>query len=81
MQDTAKVPRLKSSMTNEEYLDAISAPRLDPGGKLRVKPMVKKHKMTVDISDEDDGPTVDEGSRDDIDRDRPNSVHDVESSA
>lgn len=68
-------------MNNEEYLDAISAPRLDPGGKIRVKPMAKKHKMTVDISDEDDGPTVDEGSRDDIDRDRPNSVHDEERSA
>ena len=41
-------------MDNEQYLDAISAPRLDPGGRSRTKPLTKKQKVTVDISDDAD---------------------------
>ena len=46
-------------MDNEAYLDAISVPRLDPKGKPRVKPMTKKQKVHIDLSD-------DEGAAEDV---------------
>lgn len=33
--ETANAPQLKASMPNEEYLDTLSAPRIEPGGKTK----------------------------------------------
>ncbi|KAF2458906.1 Sin-like protein conserved region-domain-containing protein [Lineolata rhizophorae] len=49
LQDTAKAQRLVSSMTNDEYLDAISAPRHDPSGRVKKKPLTKKQMRAVEL--------------------------------
>ncbi|EON61080.1 hypothetical protein W97_00291 [Coniosporium apollinis CBS 100218] len=54
--DTEGASQLKSSMTNEEYLDAISAPRHDPSGRSKKKPLTKKQMQVIEES---------EGSEDD----------------
>lgn len=38
-------------MNNEKYLDSISAPRLDHRGIPRTKPMTKKLKAQIELSD------------------------------
>ncbi|KAK5014829.1 hypothetical protein LTR39_002939 [Cryomyces antarcticus] len=44
-------------MTNEQYLDAISAPRVDPSGRSKKKPLTKKQMAAIDLAeDESDVP-------------------------
>lgn len=55
MQDTAAAPKLHSSMTNEQYLDAISAPRIDPSDKnSKKKPLTRRQMHAVDESEDSD---------------------------
>ncbi|KAL2356792.1 DNA-directed RNA polymerase III subunit Rpc5 [Cryomyces antarcticus] len=55
--DIEAAPKLKSSMTNEQYLDAISAPRVDPSGRSKKKPLTKKQMAAIDLAeDESDVP-------------------------
>lgn len=49
--DSDNAPRLKSSMTNIEYLEAISAPRVDPSGKRRKPPMTKKQRAAIEVAE------------------------------
>lgn len=49
---------LTSSMTNDDYLDAISAQRTDPSGRRKTKPMTKKQMAQVDLSDDDSDASV-----------------------
>lgn len=35
-------------MTNEEYLDAISAPRHDPSGRSKKKPLTRKQMRVIE---------------------------------
>jgi len=37
LKETANAPQLKASMPDEEYLDALSAPRIEPGSKSKKK--------------------------------------------
>ena len=46
--DADTAPRLHSSMTNAEYLDAISVPRHDPGGRRKKKPLTRKQREAID---------------------------------
>jgi DNA-directed RNA polymerase-3 subunit RPC5 len=46
------VPQLVSSMTNDQFLDSISAPRYDPVKKAKRKPLTRK--QLVDLSKESD---------------------------
>lgn len=55
VEDVAGAPRLQSSMNNEQYLDAISAPRHDPSGRVRKKPLTRKQMRAIDDSDESEG--------------------------
>jgi len=48
-------------MTNEEYLDAISAPRNDPGGHRKKRPLTRKQRAAIELA-EDDIEQVDEPS-------------------
>ncbi|KAF2754569.1 hypothetical protein EJ05DRAFT_514031 [Pseudovirgaria hyperparasitica] len=48
-------PKLVSSLNNEQYLEAISAPRVDPSGRTRKKPLTKKEMRNIDDSDDSDG--------------------------
>lgn len=52
--DTKNAAKLKSSMTNEQYLDAISAERHDPSGRSKKKPLTKKQMQRIEDSDESD---------------------------
>ncbi len=67
--NTGGATELLSSMNNEQYLDAISAPRIDPGGRTRTKPLTKKPKVTgdtIDISnDADEDESDDAGVQED----------------
>lgn len=58
VQDTASAAKLSSSMTNEEYLDAISAPRVDPSGRTKKKPLTKRQLRAGDESEDSDIPVV-----------------------
>lgn len=42
---------LKSDMDNVEYLDAISAERIDPSGRTKKKPMTGQQMSQVDLSE------------------------------
>lgn len=53
LKDTATAPPLKAAMGNEQYLDAISAPRADPSGRTKKKPMTKKQRLALE--EESDG--------------------------
>lgn len=44
---------LKSPMTNEQYLDAISAPRIDPSGRRKKKPLTKKQMAAIELAEDD----------------------------
>lgn len=37
LKETAHAPHLKASLPSEEYLDTLSAPRIEPGGKSKEK--------------------------------------------
>lgn len=50
---TADAPQLKAALANEQYLDAISAPRADPSGRSKKKPMTKKQRLALE--EESDG--------------------------
>ncbi|KAK7703505.1 hypothetical protein SLS57_010944 [Botryosphaeria dothidea] len=52
--DTKNAAKLKSSMTNEQYLDAISAERHDPSGRSKKKPLTKRQMQRIEDSDESD---------------------------
>ncbi|OCK77711.1 hypothetical protein K432DRAFT_427797 [Lepidopterella palustris CBS 459.81] len=55
VEDTKSAPKLRSSMNNEEYLDAISAPRIDPSDKVgKKRPLTRKQMHAADESDESD---------------------------
>jgi len=53
VQQTANAGRLQSSMNNEEYLDAISAPRNDPGGRRKKRPLTRKQRKAIDLAEDD----------------------------
>jgi len=59
VKDTKNVGKLQSSMTNEEYLDAISAPRNDPSGHRKKRPLTRKQRAAIELA-EDDIEQVDE---------------------
>lgn len=44
--------KLNASMNNESYLEAISAPRVDPGGRQKKKPLTRKQRTAIE-QDED----------------------------
>ncbi|EOD48254.1 putative dna-directed rna polymerase iii complex subunit rpc37 protein [Neofusicoccum parvum UCRNP2] len=52
--DTENTAKLKSSMTNEQYLDAISAERHDPSGRSKKKPLTKKQMQRIEDSEDSD---------------------------
>lgn len=54
LDDTQNASQLKSSLTNEEYLDAISAPRIDSVGRTKTKARSKRRRVLVDIPDTDE---------------------------
>ncbi|OCL07692.1 hypothetical protein AOQ84DRAFT_440046 [Glonium stellatum] len=55
VQDTAAAPKLHSSMTNEQYLDAISAPRIDPSDKnSKKKPLTRRQMHAIEESEDSD---------------------------
>lgn len=56
--DVINAPKLVSSMTDQEYIDAISAPRIDAGGRTRQKPAAKRQK-TIDVSDDSEASEAD----------------------
>lgn len=39
-------------MTNEEYLDAISAPRKDPSGRKKKRPMTRKERVQIELGED-----------------------------
>jgi DNA-directed RNA polymerase-3 subunit RPC5 len=45
LKETANAPQLKASMPDEEYLDALSAPRIEPGGKSNKKTTPRRKRM------------------------------------
>ena len=53
VQQTENATKLKSTMTNEEYLDAISAPRNDPSGRRKKKPLTRKQRAAIDLAEDD----------------------------
>lgn len=52
--DAENAARLKSSMNNEQYLDAISAERHDPSGRSTKKPLTKKQMQRIEDSEDSD---------------------------
>jgi len=40
-------------MTNEEYLDAISAPRHDPSGRRKKRPLTRKQRAAIEQAEDD----------------------------
>ena len=51
LENPSEAPKLRSSMTNAQYLDAISAPS---SGKGKRKPATKRVDDPIEISDESD---------------------------
>lgn len=58
-------------MTNEQYLEAISAPRHDPSGHAKTKPLTKKQMKAIDLSDDED---IDENGQNVEDENDPQEV-------
>lgn len=55
--DPGNAPAVVSAMSNDDYLDAISAPRSDPSGRLKKRPMTRKQmKHEGQGSDDSDEP-------------------------
>ncbi|KAF2152563.1 hypothetical protein K461DRAFT_256513 [Myriangium duriaei CBS 260.36] len=59
VEDPDSAEQLFSSMSNEEYLDAISVPRHDPGGRRKKKPLTRRQREAIDLADEDADPVED----------------------
>ena len=53
LKDTAEAATLKSQMKNEDYLDAISAPRVDPSGRKKKRPLTKKQMERIEAAEDD----------------------------
>ncbi|KAI4727269.1 hypothetical protein E4T49_04958 [Aureobasidium sp. EXF-10728] len=51
--DAGNAVGLKSAMRNEEYLDAISAPRVDPSGRKKKRPLTKKQMERIEAAEDD----------------------------
>lgn len=51
--ETDNAVRLKSNLTNENYLDAISAPRIDPSGRKKKRPLTKKQMNAIELAEDD----------------------------
>jgi hypothetical protein len=51
--DVGGAKALKSQMKNEEYLDAISAPRVDPSGRKKKRPLTKKQMERIEAAEDD----------------------------
>jgi len=54
LKDTKNAPQLKSAMTDDEYLDAFSAPRIDPTRMGKKVLMTKPRPESSETSDDDD---------------------------
>jgi len=54
LEDTSIAASLKSSLTNEEYLDAISAPRIDSLGRTKTKARSKRSRVMVELPETDE---------------------------
>lgn len=50
--NTDEASKLTSSLSNEEYLDAVSAPRQDPGNRRRKKPLTRKQRTQIERGEE-----------------------------
>lgn len=50
--ESSVAPKLQSTLNNEQYLEAISAPRQDPSGQTKKKPLTKKQIRAIDETDE-----------------------------
>jgi len=57
LENTSTAPALKSSLTNEEYLDAISAPRIDSLGRTKTKARSKRSRVMVELPETDESET------------------------
>lgn len=57
VQDPSSAPQLNSALSNEEYLDAISVPRHDPGGRRKKKPLTRRQREAFERDDDDVEPT------------------------
>jgi len=55
VKDTVGAPQLKTVLIDEQYLDVISAPKADPSGKTKKRPMTKKQQLALD-EESDIGP-------------------------
>lgn len=53
LKQPAEAQPLKSQMTNEAYLDAISAPRVDPSGRKKKRPLTKKQMERIEAAEDD----------------------------
>lgn len=53
LKEPGAAPPLKSQMKNEEYLDAISAPRVDPSGRKKKRPLTKKQMERIEAAEDD----------------------------
>ncbi|KAL1311188.1 hypothetical protein AAFC00_001383 [Neodothiora populina] len=51
--ETESAAHLKSTLTNEAYLDAISAPRIDPSGRKKKRPLTKKQMTAIEQAEDD----------------------------
>ena len=45
LKENANAPQLKASAPNEEYLDTLSAPRIEPGGKSKKDATPRRRSM------------------------------------
>ena len=55
VQDTSSAPSLETNLTNEQYIDAISAPRIDTSGRIRKKPLTRRQlQPSQDSEDSED---------------------------
>ncbi|KAF4552124.1 Sin-like protein [Elsinoe fawcettii] len=52
VKETGNAEKLYSSLNNEEYLDAISAPRNDPSGRRKKKPLTKKQREAIETGND-----------------------------
>ncbi|KAF2141909.1 uncharacterized protein K452DRAFT_326929 [Aplosporella prunicola CBS 121167] len=61
VEDPEAAPRLRSSLSNEAYLDAISAERSDPSGRSKKKPLTKRQMQRIEDSEESESEGEGEG--------------------
>lgn len=60
LKDTKNAPKLQSSMTNAEWLDSFSAPRVDPTRPDKKVLMTKPKPESSDTSDDDEDSSSEE---------------------